>query len=529
MQSFYPKAREGRFKPSHPVMAKVRRQMIGPLIKNFLLLQVLFLALFCWVFGVLYQQDTHTHNLTIGFVDYDGGAIGQAFRAAYTRLQRDTFPVVAEYSAAGYAAAEDIDAAVCRTDFWAGIHIMPGASDRLRAALTGTSPAAAYNGSDVISYTWNEARYPTVADSAIAGSISTLSATAKIAYFALNGTLGTLNATDPAVLSLMLNPWQLNSFNIQATTQGSRAIYNTLVIVLILIQEFFYLGTLNGIYGNLKIWTKAKPVPIILIRFSNSAIYTLIGALCSTGAIWAFRSGWDVNGVQFVLNWLTLWLFAHLNFQVLDSFATWLPLPYVPMALISWVMLNVASIMLPFELSPAFFKIGYLFPSHAVYQVLVDIWSRGCNPVLDYALTTLFAWELVATIVTALGVYRKCHYAKLAEEHEEEQVKARIVAAVEFEKERENEMREKPRKKSTATGAGDDNELTVDSSQGEGEAEEEEMRTGLAKVISDVNTKFRRDNMRRRASAVTNLGPSFPLPFKCDDDDSTSTESPDAA
>jgi hypothetical protein len=76
------------------------------------------------------------------------------------------------------------------------------------------------------------------------------------------------------------------------------------------------------------------------------------------------------------------------------------------MALITWIVLNVTSILLPFELSPAFFQVGYIFPAHSVFQVLMDIWSGGCNRQLNYALPVLFSWEILSLALSSIGVYR---------------------------------------------------------------------------------------------------------------------------
>jgi hypothetical protein len=106
---------------------------------------------------------------------------------------------------------------------------------------------------------------------------------------------------------------------------GSRLIYNTLVIILILIQEFFYLGTVNGLYVQFKIYARLYPHRIIVYRNMISLAYTCAGSLGTAGAIWAFKAGWDVNAKQFVLSWMILWLFAHANFLSLDVFTVWLP------------------------------------------------------------------------------------------------------------------------------------------------------------------------------------------------------------
>ena len=69
--------------------------------------------------------------------------------------------------------------------------------------------------------------------------------------------------------------------------------------MLILMQEIFYLGTINDIYAAFRIHERLYPHRIITFRLVVSAAYCLIGSLCVTGMIWAFRAGWHVNGAQF--------------------------------------------------------------------------------------------------------------------------------------------------------------------------------------------------------------------------------------
>ncbi|KAH6656526.1 hypothetical protein BKA67DRAFT_531791 [Truncatella angustata] len=484
--------------------------------KNFILLQVLFLCLFAYVFGALYLQTTHTHNINIALLDYDGGAIGSAIKAAYESLGGDGFPTLQEVSPSEFPQPSDLLSAVCSTRYWAGLYVSSGASDRLENALGGGSPALVYNRSDIITLIWNQARYSTVVDGAVFSNMQTLSNTARIIYSTADRTGALQNFTDTEVLSVFANPWILSSVNIQPTTQGSRAIYNTLVIILILIQDFFYLGTINGIYANLKIYARIHPLRIITMRFLNSLVYCMVGSLCVAGMIWAFRSGWNVDGDQWALTWITLWLFAHLNFQVLDVFTIWLPVPYVPMALISWVVLNVTSILLPFELSPAFYRVGYMFPAHEVYETLLNIWSSGCNPHLQYSVPILFAWEIVALVLSVLGVFRRSHYATIAEEQQAKQFDDRLKVAEEF-------QRGEDAKLQTPIGsAAQKDQVAIDADK-ETSLENGATRQRLAAII---NKEEREEaQIRRTLSRTCNFGPSFNMPFVGDDTDSDDTRS----
>ncbi|GLA46313.1 hypothetical protein AnigIFM63604_009785 [Aspergillus niger] len=484
--AFYAAARKRPHRSIHdPEVRPLRLAVLKAATINLLILQLLFLGLFCYLFGSIFQQTTHIHNLNVLFVDYDGGAIGRAVRTAYQQLQGSGFPTLREQSAEAYPNPASIVSAVCNIHYWGGFYIAANASSRLSAALTGIGTAT-YNTSDVMTLVWNEARYSTVVDSAIQSNILSLSEAARIVYTTTNGPsiLQTVNTSDQTAIATLADPWTLSTINIQPTTKAPASFTTPS-------------SSSSSSYKNSFIWATSMASTsnsTSIIRQLISGIYTFIGSLCTTGAIWAFQYGWHVNGGQFMITWMALWLFAHLNFLVLDVFTIWLAPPFVPMALISWVVLNVSSILLPFELSPGFYKWGYALPAHAIFQVMVDIWSGGCNPQLDYALPVLFAYEVVGMVLSSLGVYRRAHYAVLAEEAKKE---SQERLAVEAEGEAEKET--------PGTNGGE-------GPAGEAEAEEGEpsemQPEGFGERMRQEMSRLERVHTSRQ-----NTGPSFDLPY----------------
>ena len=501
----YPRATENRSHGHDPALRGPRRKLLRAAALNFLMLQLLFLGLFSYIFGSLFQQGSHVHNINVLFVDYDGGIIADSLRQAYSTLKGDGFPTLIEKPAAEFPATS-LEEEVCKVRYWAALYVFPGASNRLENALSGIS---AYNSSDVMAFIWNEARYSATTDSLIAVNLQTLSSTARAVYVA-NETEAhkAIAANDTTAISAFANPWELGSQDLMPTTQGSRLIYNTLVIILILIQEFFYLGTINGLYVRFNIYARLFPHRIIAYRMLISLSYTFVGSLCTTGAIWAFRAGWQVNSNQFALSWVVFWIFAHANFLTLDVFTVWLPPLAVPMAMITWVAFNVTSVLLPFELSPKFYYWAYAMPANEAYRTLTDIWSGGCNPQLRYSLPVLFALEIISSSLSCLGVYRRCHLALLAQEQQEKAFRERLESALKFEKEREKEIREEQR----ASAVNGDVEAAPNA------AEEEREKEELAEVIRTEDAKIKRQQTKMDMGA--HFGPSFDVAFCNQSDDS---------
>ncbi|KAH8807585.1 hypothetical protein F5884DRAFT_821239 [Xylogone sp. PMI_703] len=512
----YSKAHENRVPANHPSVLKARHQLLRASFKNLILLAILFFGLFAYLFGALYQQQQHTHNFTILFVDYDtNGAVGTAIRQAYNeRLEGSDYPTVIEKSVLEFPTPADIRREVCSTRYWAGLYTSSGASGRIETALT---TGGTYNKANILSYVWNEARYPAVVDSYISGNLQTLSSTAATFYASGNWTSDLSIDSTPNTFSIFAQPWTLTSVHIQQTNQGSRLIYNTLVIILMIIQQFFFLGTINALYEAFKIYSRLNPHRVFLFRLMLSLIYTFLGSLCVTGAVWAYRVNWKVNGNQFVLSWMAIWLFAHCNFLTLDVFTVWLPPPFVPMALITWVVFNVGAILVPFELSPGFYKWAYVMPAHEVYETLVDIWSHGCNPHLRYTLPVLFSLEISGLLLSALGIHRRAHYATIKEESDKAAFQGRIDAALRFERQRlEERLREERARAGSVTS-------TEISPSGIEEGEDEEAKTRAAEKDKEDLAEVIRQETRHTLRAQTRsqsiqFGPSFAFTVGAADD-----------
>ncbi|CBF79658.1 hypothetical protein AN7574.2 [Aspergillus nidulans FGSC A4] len=114
-----------------------------------------------------------------------------------------------------------------------------------------------------------------------------------------------------------------------------------------------------------------------------------------TGYIWAFRENRDVSSGQFALTWMAIWLAMHVHFLFIDSAISVIPMPIVPFFVLTWTILNVSSTIGPFDLSPGFYRIGYAFPAHSLYELLLQNWMDGCNPHLYRAFPILWSLSII--------------------------------------------------------------------------------------------------------------------------------------
>lgn len=266
------------------------------------MLILLFLANMSYLYGSLFRSGYRVNALNILAVDYDGGYIGQAVSAAYGELESDEFPRVNFRSAAGYPTIDNVRNAVCKGDYWGAIVTQPGASSRLSQALGGGTAAAGYDASDTVTLVYNSAHYAAVELGDVVGNLQTRLGATTAAYYALNGTqaLAYLNTADTNATQAFFNPISSSVIDIMPTSQGSRVLYNTVSIVLPIIQQFFFVMALNGINTQFGIYVHLNTTRIALIKMIVSYVYTFLASLTVSGYIWAFREGWGLNGNQFV-------------------------------------------------------------------------------------------------------------------------------------------------------------------------------------------------------------------------------------
>jgi hypothetical protein len=360
------------------------------------MLILLFLANLSYIYGALYRSGTRVNAINILAVDYDHGIIGESLTAAYSKLQGEGFPTLQFRSPLEYATIGDVRNAVCKGHYWAAIVVQEEASTRLANALSGGTPAMEYNASNTITYIYNGARYTTVQDGFITANMQTLIGAAGGAYNSINGTkaASVVNTADPNAVLAPLNPIMASSINITPTGQGTRALYNTVTIILPIIQQFFFVMALNGISNQFGIYGRLHNTHAGLIRMILSIVYTFIASLTVIGYIRAFRENWLVNGNQFALSWMVVWLYMHVNFLVVDAATAFIPVSFIP-----------------------FF--GYALPAHSVFTILIQIWSGGCNNQLKSSVPVLFGWEIVGGVLAVLGSYRRNKVAQWELEEEE--------------------------------------------------------------------------------------------------------------
>lgn len=228
-------------------------------------------------------------------------------------------------------------------------------------------------------------------------------------YKRRNGTrvLPSINTSDPYIARTILDPISSTSIDLHPMLQFGRFYYNTVSMVMPILIQFFFIMALNGISMQTKLSNTLPPLQHILLRFIISAVYTFVAALVMTGYIWAFHENWQVTGSQFALTWMAIWLAMHIHFLLIDCATAMIPMPFMPHFILTWIIINVTSTIGPLEQFPGFYRLIYAIPAHQLYQVLMDIWTQGCNPYLYRALVILFAEWVVGLGLFVAGMRKR--------------------------------------------------------------------------------------------------------------------------
>ncbi|KAJ5493820.1 hypothetical protein N7463_009907 [Penicillium fimorum] len=279
------------------VWKEIRPRFLLAVITMFLLLQVLFLVNMCYLYATQFRSTTRYHNFNVLYVDYDG---------------------------------EDIREAVCRGEYWGGVYTSRGGSAGLASAL-----ANGYHPPTSLTYIWDGARYPVFSQAAVYSNILKLIETTRSTYHTNNGSSVAASAdlSNPTILNAFLDPIRVEEINIKGTGQGTRVFYNTVSMVMPIIQQFFFILALNGISTHFDAFTKLSWKANGLIRVrglgpAKKSVCTDLGYFVASD--------------------------AH-KLPVFDITTAFVPIQFMPFIVLTWVILNVASTISPFELNLGFF------------------------------------------------------------------------------------------------------------------------------------------------------------------------------
>ncbi|KAF2275582.1 uncharacterized protein EI97DRAFT_433994 [Westerdykella ornata] len=389
-----------------------RPKFVRPVIGGGVMFMLLFLGACSYFYGTLYHSNYRYDNFRVLAVDYDGGVIGRSLQAAYQQLEGPHFFNLEFRSPSEYPSDDNVLHAVWEGKYWAAIFATEGASERLGAAIQGDN-ADRYNPAEALHYIWNGQYYPVFSTSVVKANIQTLVAATRIAYNRINGTGASamLDQRNPAAVQALLNPIAATERNIKDASYSAAVLYGTIGSVTPVLSQFFFLLLLNGMFLEYQLYTQVTVGSSLVVRLGAGIFYSLGSALVQAGYWWAFGEDWDVNGAQFILTWLVLWVLMMDHQLLLETAFLLVPLPATPFIMLIWMFMNIPSTLSPLELQAGFFHWAMAIPGYNAYATLVTIWTGGARNRLYRTLPILFAWLVAGLIGTTLAHWRACHLA----------------------------------------------------------------------------------------------------------------------
>ncbi|KAN0107973.1 Protein of unknown function (DUF3533) domain containing protein [Hyaloscypha variabilis] len=362
----------------------------------FLLVSIWIVA--AWIYGSLYQLDDRTKHLKILLVDLDGDVIGLA-----------TFIFPQNTSKYNIESAYDY---VFRGRYWGALIAMPNATRSFNQAIT--SGDTTHKPSPALLSIWNEARWALVGESVISPSIQLATTTAQALYnteYASN--LISNNSLTVAQSNVLLQPFELTTRNIYPFSIGIKPFINTVGFVFPTLIQFFFSMALTKISAQAHINARLSPLRNYMIRFFLSRLWSFLIALSSAGWFFAFaESRIGVKPHTYILVASNMWIYTLISFEYHDICAVYIPIQFLPVSVLVWIIANVTTAAFPCVLKPAIYRVEYAVPSVNVFEIFGTILSGGAGNTLGRNLGVLFAWLVVTGLGGWVANASRCHAAR---------------------------------------------------------------------------------------------------------------------
>ncbi|KAK9894938.1 hypothetical protein P389DRAFT_86569 [Cystobasidium minutum MCA 4210] len=394
------------------------RQFLGALIPVALLILAVFWAVLSHIYGLFYNQGDYTRKGKVAVVDFDGGLFGGSLlEAAAMRNRTYGYPTYAIISAQS-TTPEEIRHEVFKGTYWAALYAFPGATDRFEAVLAGTDTEP-YDATQTFAYVTLSARYFAFYEFNILTTSITVTSTASgiITERAVGSTLSSRTADSPALsrgaLEALGHPAQaieIPAAYADFALADDKIFVNTIGTVMPVLMQFFFIMAWNGTSNRFHAFAYKRRRDHIKYRLICSTLWPFLTSLCSTGWTFVFKRSYPTDAGQFFGIWAISWLYEMITFNLLDIITAFVPLPVLPLCIVTYVVSSVCASLGPPELVNNWYRVSYFLPSLHWYQVSITIYTRGGVNRLYYNLPVMFSWWVV--LITG-SIFATLHRVKL--------------------------------------------------------------------------------------------------------------------
>ncbi|KAF8448608.1 hypothetical protein BDZ91DRAFT_751867 [Kalaharituber pfeilii] len=393
--------------PKPPLLKAIAGAMV--------MLLCLFWAASSYINGKIYKESDYAYRLHVLVVDMDGGDIGEILFRTTDSLKGvkgqptyNTIPYTLTTAGGGDISYDSVyDRVRAGEEVWGAILAMNGASQRLQDAV---SNGTQYNSSSALTFVYNESRYRMVADSLLFPNMASIAAQAGARYrqtYSIEAIRmlpadNFSNRAEPLMEPIGFTVDKIAPFGFNASF-----LTNTIMFVFPNLSQFFLIMAMNGILGGAGAYGKWSLKANLLIRFLFGTLHPMLIGLSWAGWLYIFKNSVHIGTVQFFQIWCVFWLFATINFHLIDGICALVDVKWIPFFIFSWILSQIATVVIPHELSSVFYRVDYFFPSYHVWGLFMTIVAHGANSHLKINLTVLFMWLVVVLPWGVFGNYTR--------------------------------------------------------------------------------------------------------------------------
>ncbi|KAJ9093799.1 hypothetical protein QFC19_008176 [Naganishia cerealis] len=339
-----------------------------------------------WLFGSLHNAEKRVHNMRVLVANYDDGLFGQALLLGVQSL--GSGPTIPTFEITDMTMAE-VKEKVWAGDVWGAIWANPGRSAAFNGSLIDTAAAESYSAADAYTYTGLQVRYFTVFQSYLYPVfLETVGIASGIITTAAAGLNLDRRTLSPAQLGMLGTDFDHRRTGTQ-----------------------FLMGQ-NGIFTGFGIHRSTSTLNLLKIKYPVKIGWTLIGGLSTASFAYIFAEGWHMPGKNLIALWALAWVFCLINYSTFAVLIAFVPIAFISCFVLPIVMISnpcssflVAATIFPIDVQNVFYRISYMFPSHAYWSAAMTIYGNGAYHKLHIYLPILAAWLVIGELAQCYSEY----------------------------------------------------------------------------------------------------------------------------
>ncbi|KAF9984809.1 hypothetical protein BGZ65_012539, partial [Modicella reniformis] len=390
--------------PENPTL----RQVVVKLLKVFTVMIISYVALMALYFAAEYNASSRLKNINILVADLDHSIIGDHF-LSFTRKDNDSPGQVNWSVQSGYKDVESVIVDVENGNYWGAIVVQANATSMLLTAAS--EQLVSYNPTKAFLFIYDGGRDPvSVKRHVVASMYIQFAQFIKIFNLTWITLLLTTANDQGASLAPLVNAPQILgtpvAFEERDLHQPTTSIITSATSVAYIWIFLVAGGSTYLVAHCVQPLTRSASVrrtmvllllPLFVFLFSFSMAYTVL--------LWGFGVPFESAG-QFIFLFMGMLLLQSAVASLVLFLVFLIPVVFIPLITITFMVMNVIAVFHPVELMPLFYRWVYAMPFLNAVQLARYVLMGSYNQ-LAYNLPILFAWVLVPLTLLPFAITRQ--------------------------------------------------------------------------------------------------------------------------